>query len=161
MVTTFLSSPFVMQIILPFIILFLVIYAVLQKSKILGGDNKLLNIAVSLAMALIAVSFASPINVITSIIPVFAIAIVSLLVLMIVFAFADGKDKFELNNGIKYAVWGAVGFAVVAMVIWSSGIWTIITKKTNTELLWNIIFFVIIAAVVAIAASGSGGEKKK
>ena len=81
---------------------------------------------------------------------------------MIVFAFADGKEKFELNSGVKYAIWGAAGFAILATLLWASGIWTYITNKSNSELLWNIIFFVIIAAVIGVAAAGgSGGDKKK
>ena len=160
MVTTFLSSPLLIQVILPFVILFAVVYAILQKTKTLG-DNKTLNIVVSLALALIAVSFASPTNIITKIIPLFAIAIIVVLVLTMIFAFSEGKEKFEMNKGIKYAIWGTTGFAIIVVILWASGIWTYLTEKTNSELLWNIIFFVIIAAVIGIVAAGSGGEKKK
>lgn len=161
MVETFLSSTFVTQIILPFIILFLVVYAILQKTKILGGDNKLLNIVLSLALALISVSFAHPTQVITRIIPVFGVAVVSVLLLLIVFAFSEGKDKLELNSGVKYAIWGIVGFAILATLLWASGIWAYITSKSNTNLFWNVLFFIIIAAVIGIAAAGSGGKKEK
>ncbi|MEK6919181.1 MAG: hypothetical protein AABW73_04025 [Nanoarchaeota archaeon] len=163
MVTTFFSSPFLVQVLLPFVILFLVIYAILQKTKILSGDNKTLNVVISLALSIIAVSFAYPTDIITRIIPLFAVTIVIVLVLMIIFAFAEGKDKFELNNGIKYAIWGIAGFAILAMVIWASGIWTYLTNKTHSNLLWNIIFFIIIIAVIIVASIGgsSGGDKKK
>ena len=161
MVTTFLSSPLLIQVILPFVILFTVVYSILQKTKILG-DNKTLNLVIALALSLISVSFANPTNIITKIIPIFAIAIVSVLVLLIVFAFAEGKEKFELSNGVKYAIWGAVGFAILATILWASGIWTYITNKSNSELLWNIVFFIVIAAVIGVAAAGgSGGDKKK
>lgn len=94
---TILSSPFFVEGVLPFLLVFVLVYAVLQKTKILGEDKKQINAIISLVIGLIAVSFSSYVGVIVNLIPVLAVGLVIILVFLLLWGivFVGGKKVLK------------------------------------------------------------------
>jgi len=59
-ITTFLQSTIVAKFILPFLLVFFVVFAVLEKIKLLGEDKKQLNALVAFVIGLIFVGAVFP-----------------------------------------------------------------------------------------------------
>src|SRR3989344_3729501 len=87
---TILSSPFFVEGVLPFILIFSLVFAVLQKSKILGEGKHQLDALVSFSVALLTIAFANAVNVIVQLVPVLAVGLVVLLVFMVLWGFVMG-----------------------------------------------------------------------
>ncbi len=168
MVDTFLTNAFLMKVILPFALIFVVIYAILQKSKILGDDKKGFDIIVALVISLITISLAYPSDFMSKIIPFFAISAVVVLVILLLFAFSEGSSPYNLPDGAKITIMIAFGIGLVIAIIWASGAWDLLNKgvftKEGSSIIANIIFLLVIGAVIAVAAmagGSSGGKKEK
>lgn len=162
MVQTFLSSSLIIELLLPFILLWAVIFAVLQKTKILG-ENKGLDLIVAIVISLIAVSFTNPTKLLTGVVPVFAVAAISVLALLIIFAFSSGEKDYKLPDGVKWGVGILFALVLIGALVYSSGAWDYLTKNTaggKSSLVANVIFIIIIGGVIAAAAAtGKGGKK--
>ena len=173
MASTILSSPIFGEVILPFILIFVVVFAILQKTKILGEGKKQIDSIVSLVVALIAVSFGWATGVIVKLMPFLAVAVVIILILLILMGFIHGEDKaYEMPKGLKIGVGVAAGVALIVAILWATGsleyIWENLfgTGTENNAILSNVIFIIVIIAVIVIALtttknSGDGEGKKK
>lgn len=104
----------------PFLIIFAVVFAILQKSQILGDHTKSKNVTAINAVVAIAIGFLSLLNDYVStffatIFPRFGIAIVIFLVLLILIGFL-GKGK---TDGMGWVGW-VLGIGVL---IWAWSEW--------------------------------------
>lgn len=151
-----LTSPFFVNIILPFILIFTLIFAILQKSKILGDGKRQIDAIVSFAIALIVISFGNAVGIITSLIPLLAVSVVVILVFLIMFAMLfQGDDKFRLHVGVKWVIGIMIAIVVITSVLISTGAWDYVYFElflggASGVILTNIIFIVMIAAAVAV-----------
>lgn len=162
---TILASPFFVEIILPFVLVFTIVFAILQKSQILGKEKRQIDAIVSLVIALIVISFGNAVNIMTTLIPFLAVAAVIILVFLILYSMVfQGEDKFHLNKGIKVAIGILVAIAVVAAVLLTTGAWDYIKYKwilgaDSSAIITNIIFLVVVVAAIAIVVWP--GKKKE
>lgn len=112
----------VVDVLLPFLLIFAIIFAIMDKAKILGEDKKNIHIVIALVISLLVViphvtdsypSGADPIEIINSALPsvsLVLVAIIALLLLMGVF----GVEVASVVGG-----WVAI-FAIIA-VVWIFG----------------------------------------
>jgi hypothetical protein len=169
MVETFLSSPFVQGIILPFLLVFALVFAVLQKSKILGEGKKQTDAIVALVIGLIVVSFANAVGIINSLMPFLAVGLVVILVFLLLWGFVFKEGSFDVPPIVRWIFGGIVVIAVVIAVLYVTGKWDFVAgiftgNGSASDLLVNVIFIVlVIAAILAVVLGGSSssGEKKK
>ena len=165
MVETILSYPLVRDVILPFLLVFVVIFAILQKTKILGDGKKQIDALVALVVGLIVVSFGYATGIIVSLIPFLAVAVVVILVFMILFGSAYNKD-FNLANPVKYIIGVLAAIGVVIVVLVSTGTWDrisgfFLTGGANSSLVGNIVFIVVIIGAVLLAVLSGKSESVK
>lgn len=159
---TILSSPFFVEGVLPFILVFSLVFAVLQKSKILGDGKNQLDALVSFSVALLTIAFANAVSLIVQLVPVLAVGLVVLLVFMVMWGMAYKPGEFALHKYVQWAIGGLAAIAVaVALLVYSGG-WETVTDyfdTTNSSLWTNILFIVLIgvAIIVVMAFSGSSG----
>ena len=94
---TILSHPLFIETILPFLLIFTIVFAVLQKSKIFGDGKKQIDAIVALVFGLLAIAFAQATGIIIQLIPFLAVSLVIILVFMIlVGSFGKpGNDLFS------------------------------------------------------------------
>ncbi len=120
---------------------------------------------VSLVIALVTVTFASAVNIITSLIPFLAVSVVIILVFMILLAFvASGKDGFQMQGWLKVTLGIIIAIAVIIAILFATGTWDDIYnylagKGQNSAVVSNVIFIVFI--IVAVVVVLWGGKKKK
>ena len=81
--STILSSDLFVNAVLPFLLVFVVIFAILQKSKILGDEKKQIDAIVALVIGLIVISFGYATGVIVSLIPFLAVSAIIILVFLL------------------------------------------------------------------------------
>ena len=157
---TILSNPLVINIVLPFLLVFTVIFALLQKSNILGEGRRQIDAIVSLVIALIVVSFGYATGVIVSLMPFLAVAVVIILVFLILYAMVFQGEEFKLHKGVKVTLVVLIAAAVVIAVLISTGACDYIKYEffygtDSSAIVTNVIFLVIIAiAVIAVVVPG-------
>jgi hypothetical protein len=162
---TFLNIPIVSQFILPFLLIFVLLYAVLEKTKLLG-DKKQVHAAIAFVIALIFVAAVFPKPVVGNLVLFFSIALVVIFVTLLLWGFVFSGDKgFAPEKWMKTLLWVAVGIGVVIAVIWATGAWDNLVSFFSGKnglgqtIITNVVFVaIIILALVLILRSGAKKE---
>lgn len=171
MVDTILSYPIFQNIILPFLLIFTIVFAILQKSKILGDGKKQIDALVALAIGLIVVSYAAYTDVISKLLPVMAVLMVVILAFLILYGMAFVNEEFKLHKGIQVTIGIIAVIVVLAALAYFTDAWSYfstflaggtIGEWSGSAVVANIILIVIIVAAVAAVwrTSGSSGKDK-
>jgi len=146
-------NPFFTDIILPFLLIFVVIFAILRKSQVLG-DNKFADTIVAAVIAFIFVGVPTAVGFTMKLLPVITVLVVILLCYYLIFGFL-GIHK---NSGIMIGLGILFGIAFIGTILWATGVWQKIS--VNEGLIGSIIMLVVlggaIALVVAIGGNRSG-----
>lgn len=157
------GAEFFTQVILPFVLVFTLIYAILEKSKILGEDKHQINSIISLVLGLILIGVPSAMGVITDIVPIIAVLAVIILVFMLILGFVGltGKEGTP-NKGLKITIGIISGLVLIVAVVWSTGWLEKImsaAKEPQASPIWQAaIFIIIIIAVMSVALTGKSKE---
>lgn len=166
MVETIFSNPIFRDFILPFLLVFTLVFAVLDKSKLLGEGKRQINAIISGVIGLILIGFAYPTGIIVKLVPFLAVALFVLFVFMLIFGFIIGRKEGDvLPAGLKIVLGIILGLAVIVAVMWATGSWDTIyntlIKSEYTGKIWiNVFFLAIIGGAIAIVLSSGGkGEK--
>lgn len=160
-VETIFSSP-LGQTALVFVLVFTLLFALLQKSKILGDGKKQTDALISLAIALLVISVGYAMEIITTLIPFLAVGLVIALVFLLLWgSFYHGS--LETSKGVKIAAGIIALIAVVVAVLYITGTWDYLRDwivSGNSGAFGNIVL-VVIVVVAIIAVMTSSGDKKK
>ncbi len=160
---TVLTSGIFAELILPFLLLFTVFFAVLDKSKIFGEGKRQINAIVSLVLALIFVAFSYAKGIIVKLVPFTAVMIIIILIFMLLYGFvAGGKEKegFVMPKGLKITFGIIIGISMIIAIMWATGTWdtiynSIISGAGAGKIWANVLFAaIIIGAMVVVIASG-------
>jgi len=162
MVETILSSPFFTELVLPFLLVFTLIFAILEKTEILGSGKRQINAIMGFVVALILIAFPYPRGIIVNLMPLLAVIAVLLLVFMMLYSFSGGKPDKEL--WLKKTVGILVGLALLIALLVMTGYWekvmTAISGGSGSELASNLFFIAIIIAAIAIVLSSGKGKSE-
>jgi len=147
---------------------FVVIFAILQKTKILGSDKAQMDALVSLAISLILIVTPPARNFVVNFTPWVAVGISVILVFLLLYGFVAG-DLSSTPNWMKVTFGILSGLFVLALVIYFSGIWTndlvksFFSIKDSGSIWANILLVIIIAGAFAavLATSKSKDESGK
>lgn len=148
------GHPIFSDFILPFLLVFVVIFAILQKSKILGDGKMQIDALVSLAVGLILIGVPAAREIVVSIIPWLAVGVVVILMFLILYGFVAG-DKWKDHKWIVVVFGILIGIFVIGVVIVTTGFLPTIQSwfsGSNSEGFWmNVLFLCIISgAIVAV-----------
>lgn len=161
------------DVILPFLLIYTVMYAVLEKTKVLGTDSsgntkKSINAVVSLCVSFFVVASTKLVAIISS-----GIANVMLVIIMIfsfillasMFFSGEGDDKFKLSPKTKKIAIFAVMIIVICIFLYYIG-WLIpiigfIGKSWNSEAISAIILMGVVIGIVAWVSGSPKIEDKK
>jgi hypothetical protein len=162
MVETILSSPLFVDVILPFILVFTVVFAVLQKSEILGKKQRQIDAIVALVIGLLVVAFGKATGIITSLMPVLAVALIVMVVFMILVGAVFKPGEFDIPKSVK-VLWGIIAaiLVLVAVLIISGG-WVYLVSLfagLGSEIVTNAVFIILIVAAIAVVIRFSGAGK--
>jgi len=158
-----LGSPFFTQVILPFLLIFVVVFAILEKTGILGKDRRQVNAIVSFVFALIFIAVPYAVTVTTQIIPIVAISIVIILAFMLVIGFIGGTTKGGLSKGLQVTIGILFGITLIITVLWATGAFPPVKELVSkTEQFWpTLILIVFIIAVFAVVLTAKPSPEEK
>ncbi|MBI2208666.1 hypothetical protein HYU50_04170 [Candidatus Woesearchaeota archaeon] len=161
------------DVLLPFLLIFTLVFAVLEKSKLLGEEKRNLNTAIALVFSLIIViphvtgnlpAGYDPVLVINAALPsvgVFVVAIIALMIMIGVF----GHEKVTL--GMAMPGWVALISVIFLIIIfgsaagwWVSGFDDWLTRTFGSDALAVIIMIVVFGVIIAFVTGGEGERDK-
>ncbi len=165
MVETFLSNPIFVEVILPFLLVFSVVFAILQKSEILGKGKRQIDAIVALVIGLITVAFGYATKLIVYLVPVMAVSVVVILVFMILLGMSFKAGDFKMHKGIQWIVGILAVIVIVIALLVFTGWWGTITdwiylEGDSSQITSTVIFVVAIAIAVIVAAWGKKKDDK-
>jgi len=163
-----LGNEFFTNVLLPFVLVFTVVFAMLEKTEILG-KKKDIHAIISLIISLIAIGVPAAIGTIQKFIPVIAVFLIILFAWMLIFGFAGTRVKAEWSEGLKKFFLVFLGVVLISIIVWAIGSTTGFLDKINVnqvlsaQITQTILFIGAIVAVIAIVVSseekgGKGGD---
>lgn len=148
--------PFFTNIILPFLLIFVVIYAILEKTEVLGKDKRYANLIVAMVVGFMFIGVQSLVGFTLKFIPLIAVMVVILLGYFLVFGFVGiaGVKGLKITLGILF------GLAIVASIMWAAGLFEKITPANwSPEVVALIVFLAIFGGALALVLSTSPKPK--
>lgn len=153
------DNPFFTEMLLPFLLVFVVVFAILQKSKILGEGKAQIDAMVAMVVGLLLIGVPQPRDIIVGIMPWMAVGIAAILVFLILYGFVAGD-----LSGENVKPWMKITFGVLAgvftliVVFKISGLGGIIfdwfSLSEGGEVLTSILMIALVIAAMAVAIFG-------
>jgi len=150
-------SPIFLDYILPFVLVFTLIFAVLQKTQLLGEGKKQIDAIVGMVIGLILIAFPFARNIVVQLMPFLAVSAIILLVFMLLYGFIVGKKEGDvLNTGLKITFGIILGLALIVVILYSAGVWDYVynflfEQEAGAQVWINVlIILVLVGAVVAV-----------
>ena len=156
------------DVMLPFLLIFVIVYAILQKTKILGESRKNLNVIISVVMALLVViphvtgrfpANSDPVLIINDALPQVSIVLVAVVFLLILIG-VFGQEYVFL--GVSMPGWIALLSLITIVLIfggsagwWDSGFGTTLENFFGTEGVAIFIMLVVFGLIIAWITSDS------
>ena len=146
------------EFIFPFLLIFTIVFAILEKTKILGEDKKQTNAIVAFVIGLIFVGVAYPKDVVNNMILFLTVALIVAFVALLLWGFIMGEEAKIIPGDAKWIKW-VVGIGVILAVLiaffWSAGIDVkiidLLFKQGWSNTFWtNALFVAVVAIGIAI-----------
>ena len=156
MVETILQHEIFTRFAFPFLLMFFIVFAILEKTKLLGEGKKQLNALISFVIGLIFVSAVYPTLVVNNLILFLTVALVVVFVALLLWGFIFGeKEEFKVQKWMKWVLGIIVGIAVVIAVLWATGVQgkviDFLFRQGWSNTFWtNALFIVVIAVALAL-----------
>jgi len=158
---TFLQNWVFTKFAFPFLLVFFVVFGILEKTKVLGEGKKQLDALTAFVIALIFVSVAYPVLVVNNLVLFLTVAIIVVFVALLLWGFVSGSEKVEIKStGLKWVFGIVVIFTVIIAVLWATG-----TKNSVFDFLFNqswsggfwtnVLFIIVVAVALAVVIKSS------
>ncbi len=167
----FLKDFGLFDVILPFLLVFAVVFAILEKTSILGKDKKNLNSIVALVLGLLAIAANKVVTALTSALPNVVLLIVisvSFLLMIGIFLKEGELDLSEKHSGwykaFSFVMLIAVIFIFLGAWITDSGIsvlsyfFAYMNSNFGGDLIGGIVLLVVVVGVIWVAVRGGKSE---
>ncbi len=145
------------EFILPFLLIFTLVFAVLDRTKLLGEDKKTLNAIIAFVVGLVFVTAIFPKVVISNLILFLTVAMIVVFVVLLLWAFIFGEIKggFKPESWMKYILAYLIGIGIIFMVVWAIGSQTgvlewVFNREWSSPFWMNLLFIVVIAIALAL-----------
>lgn len=171
-VIDFFNDLGVYDVILPFLLVFTMIFAILEKTKVFGTDTidgkpyskKSLNSMVAFTSAFFVVASAKAVEIINGTIAnVFILLLMAVLFLMVFGTFyKEGEDFWGAGGLGKSRLWigGAFGIGIILIFLnavgWLETAWDYLWDHWNSNAVASIILMIVVIAFMAWITTGAG-----
>ncbi len=163
----------IFDVILPFLLIFTVVFAILQKTELLGKDKANLDATVAFVIGLLVVAATKVVVIINEALPqimVLVIVSLSFLLMLGIFAKPDGTFFNDLGGNFKIGLMVVMTLAVVLIFLgtiktddgsWLEYGWNYMIDYWSGAVVGSIILFIVFIAAIFFVVKGSGGGKSK
>ena len=149
----FLLNDFFTGYIYPFVLVFVLVFAILDKTKILGEGKRQINAIISLMIALLFVTVGGAVGIVVRLMPFLAVMLVIILVFYLMMGFAwNEKEGFTVPKGMKYALGGIIAVSLVIALLIITGYWSRVIDVVSGQSSWTSTIFLIVIIVAAMVA---------
>lgn len=140
--------------ILPFLLVFTIVFAILEKTKLLGEGKKQLDAIVAFVVGLIFVTAVFPKTVVANLILFLTVSLIVVFVILLLWGFLFGeiKEGFKPTNWMKWVLGILIGIGVIFAVIWAVGLPTGVTSWFS-KLNWSSPFWINFSFIIVIAVA--------
>lgn len=144
------------RFILPFALIVALVYAVLEKTKLLGDGKHQLNAIIAFIIGITFTGFLAGTLIVQNMVLFLAIALVILFVILLLWGFIFGKEKgFELEPWMKWTLGIIAGIAFIAAIIWATGLQDtvknlLLGQSWSTSLWSNVLFIAVIVIALVL-----------
>jgi hypothetical protein len=153
---TILQAPILVDFLYPFLLIFFLLFAILEKTNIFGEGKKQINALISLVIALIFVSAVFPKIIVGNLMLFLSVGLVVVFVALMLWGFVSGKGEFTGGMN-KFWAW-IIGIAIVFAILWASGLGGSLVEifdwlfgSSWSGVLWtNILMVALIAGAIAV-----------
>jgi hypothetical protein len=162
------QNPILTNFVYPFCLIFFILFAILDRTKIFGEDKKQINALVSFIISFIFVTAVFPKVIVSNLILFLVLALVIVFIILLIWGFIMGGDSLKIfensKPGFKIFVGVFIVIGVAIAVIWAAGVDTggILDKifhSSWSESLWTNILFVVLVAVSLAIILRTGSKK--
>jgi hypothetical protein len=151
------------QFILPFLLVWFITFAILEKSELLGGGKSQLNAMTAAVIATIFVGALAPKMIVGNMVLFFTVAIIVIFVGLLLWGFVSGSELKEnfLSDKLKWPVGIAIFASVILAFTWSAGLDNIVIvswlfKQDWSQTFWtNVAFIAVVAGAIAVIWKGT------
>lgn len=160
-VMTFLQYEVISKFLLPFLLVFFIVFAILEKTKLLG-EKQQIHAFTAFVIGLIFVGAIYPVLVVSNLILFLTVTLVAVFVVLLIWGFIFGdKEGFKPANWMKWGLGILVAIAFVIALIWATGfldnVQTFLSGGLGGTIFTNAVFLIVIAIALALVLF----EKKK
>jgi hypothetical protein len=156
------SSLGLYDIVLPFLLVYTLVFAVLQKSKLFGEDNKGINAIIALIVGLFVVRSETVVLFLTGFLPNISLFLVVILMFLLMVGLFSGEHSEWVGAAKGLAVIISLVFIVLAIFAGQVGTFNVprwildfIDPQTRSTIIFVAVFAIVIAWVT------STGKKKE
>jgi hypothetical protein len=159
-------STMLAEIFLPFLLVFVVVFAILQKSKVLGDGKSQIDAMVAFVIGLILIGFPQPRDIVVGLMPWLAVGVAVILVFLILYGFVAG-DLTSVPDWMKITFGILAGLFTIGIVLAVTGLWdyilNLLSDSGDSSIWMTIVMIVLIigAAIVVVLGSKKEDSKKK
>ena len=141
--------------VLPFLLIFFIVFAVLEKTKVFGEDKKQIDALVAFVLGLIFVGFAYPKGIVQNMVLFLSVALVVVFVVLMLWGFSTGKDLEVSKTWVTGIITVVILIAVVLALIWASvidaGVINFFFNQSWSKTFWtNALFVIVVAGALAV-----------
>ncbi|MFH1451554.1 MAG: hypothetical protein ABIF88_00065 [archaeon] len=152
-------NTFFTEMVLPFLLVFVVIFAILQKSKVLGEGKSQIDAMVALVIGLLLIGLPQPRDIIVNLMPWLAVGVAVILVFFILYGFVAG-DLTKMPPGLKITFGILAGLFTIGVVVYVTGFYNVIAGwfggTTSSSWWMNVLVVVLVIGAMIVAVFGSG-----
>ena len=160
-----LQGPILTDFLYPFLLIFFIVFAILEKTNILGEDKKSVNAMVAMVVGLIFAASVFPKLVTENIILFLGVAMIVIFVGLLLWGFISGEGTFTVEGGSKIhklLMWIFI-LGLVFGIIWAFGIFGSFALAATSAFSWlfssswsgafwtNALFVFFISFAIAVA----------
>ena len=153
--TIFLQNEIFTKFLFPFLLIFFIVYAILEKTRLLG-DKKQIHALIAFVIGLIFITAISPKLVVENLILFLTIALVAIFVVLLLFGFVFGDaSKILESKPIKWILIVLTGIACIGGIFWATGWYQNISlffsdNVLSQTIVTNVVFVIVIAVALAL-----------
>jgi hypothetical protein len=158
------DNSFFTEMLLPFLLIFVIVFAILQKSKILGDGKAQIDALVGLVIGLILIGVPGPRDIVVGIMPWLAVGVAVILVFLILYGFVAGDlSGKNVKPWMKITFGILAGLFTIGVVLYITGLWENIvgwfSKGDSSDIWMNVVMIALVigAGVVAVVSGKRGG----
>jgi hypothetical protein len=159
----FLLSPIFIEYILPLLLVFTLVFAVLEKTQILGEEKRQVNAIIGFIIGVILIAFPYAKNIVVMLMPFLAVSATILFVFMLLYGFIVGKRGGDvLGKGWKISFGAILAIALVTFLLIVMDAWDYVYNLIFYEgrgYVWvNALLIIIIAGAIIAVLKGDSAK---